>query len=411
MENIRVGIVGLGCRGSMILEGLLLGMEGLKITRVCDTYEDRVNKEIAAVEKIKGYRPLGTTDWHDLITCGDVDAILVLSSWENHVPVCLAAMEAHIPVATEVGGAYSLDDCWQLVRTQERTGSHFMFLENCCYGREEMLVMNMIKEGLFGQIVHCEGGYAHDLRTEVLFGRENRHYRLRNYIGRNCENYPTHELGPIAKILHINRGNRMLNLVSMASCAHGLNDYAQTHSDVDPALRTQRFAQGDIVSTLIRCANGESIAITLDTTLPRPYSRHFTVRGTRGMYNEDNSSIYLDRDHNESMHFNWQPQWNNVQNYFTDYEHPLWNQFLHDGVKGGHGGMDYLVYDAFFASVRNGTPAPIDVYDAAVWMAVTPLSEASIAAGSAPVDFPDFTSGRWLAREDSADAGIYTLDY
>ena len=173
-------------------------------------------------------------------------------------------------------------------------------LENCCYGRRELLVKNMVDLGLFGEIVHCSGGYLHDLRHEISFGRENRHYRLRNYINRNCENYPTHELGPIARVLDINHGNRMLSLSSFASKAAGLHQYISTDKSDDTELLNTQFAQGDIITTVIKCAGGQTIVLTLDTTLPRYYSRGFTVRGTKGFYEETTDSIFLDSQHREN---------------------------------------------------------------------------------------------------------------
>ena len=399
MEKVRVAVVGVGSRGRYMLEHCLLNMDNMCVTAVCDTYEDRTQWAAQKVEEVSGQKPFASTNWHDVLNPSFADAVLILSAWESHVPIAIEAMEKGIAVGMEVGGAYSLDQCWDMVRTYERTRTPFMFLENCCYGRIEMMVMHMVKQGLFGDVVHCEGGYCHDLRGEIAFGKENRHYRLRNYLHRNCENYPTHELGPIAQILGINRGNRFLSLVSMASSAKGMNTYAKHNANVDPALQTAQFAQGDVVTTIIKCANGETITLSLDTTLPRAYSRRFTVRGTLGMYMEDNHSIYLDTDFTEADHWDWSKQWNNANKYLEKYEHPVWEQYLKEGIRGGHGGMDGLVYDAFIEAVRNGTPCPIDVYDAAAWMAVTPLSEASIAKGGAPVEFPDFTNGAFCERE------------
>ena len=399
MEKVRVAVVGVGSRGRYMLEHCLLNMDNMCVTAVCDTYEDRTQWAAQKVEEVSGQKPFASTNWHEVLNPAFADAVLILSAWESHVPIAIEAMEKGIAVGMEVGGAYSLDQCWDMVRTYERTRTPFMFLENCCYGRIEMMVMRMVKQGLFGDVVHCEGGYCHDLRGEIAFGKENRHYRLRNYLHRNCENYPTHELGPIAQILGINRGNRFLSLVSMGSSAKGMNTYAKHNANVDPALQTAQFAQGDVVTTIIKCANGETITLSLDTTLPRAYSRRFTVRGTLGMYMEDNNSIYLDTDFTEADHWDWSKQWNNANKYLEKYEHPVWEQYLKEGIRGGHGGMDGLVYDAFIEAVRNGTPCPIDVYDAAAWMAVTPLSEASIAKGGMPVEFPDFTNGAFCERE------------
>lgn len=398
MENkLRIGMVGMGCRGYEVMK-TVLGVDGVALTCVCDLYPDRTEKARAKAEKMQGFSPRVTDDWHTMTDKKELDAVLVTCSWEPHIEMAVAFMEAGIPVGVEVGGAYSVEDCFLLVRTFERTGTPVMLLENCCYGRYELMVMNMAEQGLFGEIVHCEGGYRHDLRREITFGKENRHYRLRNYLARCCENYPTHELGPISQILHINRGNRMLSLVSVASKAKGLHDYIGRTENADRSLLERDFAQGDVVTTIIKCANGETVTLTLDTTLPRAYSRQFTVQGTRGMYSEENNSVYLDTDHDESMHFSWKKQWNNAESYLERYEHPIWREFLADGLRGGHGGMDYLVYRDFVRCVREGLPMPIDAYDMASLMCISALSEQSIAMGGAPVAIPDFTSGRWLTR-------------
>ncbi len=400
MDRVRVAAVGLGGRGYGILEVLLLRMDNVEVIAVCDLYEDRTAAAAEAVVRAYGEerRPFATTDYRAILTREDVDAVIIMSAWESHIPIAIDAMAHGKAVGMEVGGAYSVEQCFDLVRTWERTRVPFMLLENCCYGEAEMMVMNMVRLGLFGEIIHCEGGYRHDLRDEVIFGRENRHYRLRNYLTRNCENYPTHELGPIAQILDINRGNRFLSLVSVASRAAGLHEFVRSHPNADPRLATTPFAQGDVVTTVIKCARGETVTLTLDTTLPRAYSRGFTVQGTKGMYMEDNRSVFLDSDHGGADHWDWSPEWNNQVKYLEKYSHPTWVDYHKNGIRGGHGGMDGLVYDAFIECVRLGTPCPIDVYDAAAWMAVTPLSEQSVAMGGAPVAFPDFTNGLWVQR-------------
>lgn len=279
-------------------------------------------------------------------------------------------------------------------------------LENCCYGQRELMITNMVRQGVFGTIVHCAGGYHHDLRELVSTGKECRSYRLNNYIYRNCENYPTHEAGPIAKLLHINNGNRMLTLNSVSSAAVGLHEYCLAHREPGDPLRDTHFLQGDIVTTVIKCSGGQTITITLDTTLPRLYSRAFTVRGTKGMYFEDNDSIYIDGVHQE---FEWEPRkiWGNAGEYAEKYQHPLWQDFK---KTDDHGGMDTLVINAFLDSVKRGKRPPIDTYDTAVLMAITPLSEESILRGGAPVVFPDFTGGRWYRRNDIDTESEFCID-
>ncbi len=404
MSTFKVGLIGLGQRGYWHLKDILAEREDVTITFLCDTYEDRIAEGVKVVEEKKGNTPLTSTDYRELIESPEVDVVVIASAWENHIPAAIHAMRCGKQVCSEVGGAYSIDDCWDLVRTYEETGIHCMMLENCCYDRNELMVLRMVREGFFGKIVHCEGGYQHDLRCEVAMGEEIRHYRLRNYQNRCAENYPTHELGPIAKILDINRGNRMVSLVSMASGAWGLNTYAEENENVNPALRTFRFAQGDIVKTLIKCAGGETISLTLDTTLPRSYSRNFTIRGTKAFFSEDGNGIY-ENGMKEFGH-NW---YDNIDSYREKWESGIWDKFLHDGVKGGHGGMDWLIFDAYFEALKNNDVPPIDTYDMAAWMAITPLSEQSIARGSIPVDVPDFTRGQWLCRTDK-NHGFYCLD-
>lgn len=407
MKNLKIGHIGLGSRGSGLLKTMLL-VPDIEITAVCDVYQDRAEQGAAKILELTGKKPKICLDYHEILQDPEIEAVVIASAWESHVEIAVTALEAHKYVGMEVGGAYSVEDCWKLVRASERTGTPCMLLENCCYGKYELMVLNMVKSGVLGEIVHCAGGYHHDLRDEITFGRENRHYRLRNYLNRNCENYPTHELGPIAKVLDINRGNRMVSLVSMSSKAAGLHDYIKQNDKADKALLKQEFMQGDIVTTVIRCAHGQTITLTLDTTLPRPYSRGFTVRGTKGMYQEDNQSVFLDEMGSE-LHFKWQEQWGNADQYLKKYQHPIWTQYLEEGVKEGHDGMDYLVLSAFFESVRNRTQTPIDVYDAASWMCISALSEDSIACGGVPVSIPDFTNGKWLLERPVADAK-YRLD-
>lgn len=405
-KQINIAVIGLGnragneCGGNIIT---ILSIPNVRIAAVCDIYEDRRDNAAKLISE-KGFdTPDKEADYKKLLARSDIDAVMVFSGWESHVDIAVDAMKAGKCVAIEVGGAYSVDDCFRLVSTYEQTKTPFMFLENCCYGKNEMLIRNIVRDGLFGEIVHCHGAYAHDLREEIAFGKEKRHYRLNNYLNRNCENYPTHELGPIAKILNINRGNRMVRLVSVASKAAGLKQYISDRADTfeNKALIGADFKQGDIVNTLITCENGETISLRLDTTLPRSYSREFTVRGTKGMYEENTNSIFLDGDGEDwETVEHYRKVMDNAKNYEEKYLPRCWRNITPEEIEMGHGGMDYFVFSAFFDAVRNGTPMPIDVYDAAAWMCITPLSEQSIANGGTSVEIPDFTNGAWKTREN-----------
>ena len=396
MKNITIGVIGLGHRGYLMTKDVLLAQKDVTVAAVCDLFEDRVNQTADMVLEKTGSRPKCYYDYKALIDDPDIDTVTIMSNWETHVDMAVYAMKAGKPVALEVCGAYSVKDCWMLVDTYEATKTPFMFLENCCFGRREMMTLNMVEKGLLGDVVHCSGMYAHDLRNEITIGRENRQYRLANYLSRNCENYPTHELGPIAKVLRINRGNKMLSLTSTASKSAGLKQYVKDNKSDDEVLMNSEFAQGDIVNTIIKCANGSTILLTLDTTLPRYYSRGYTVRGTKGMYEECTDSVFLDRKEDVANEWVWRKTQNgNASNYEEEYDHPVWKAYLEEGVQGSHDGMDYLEFKTFFECLRENNPLPIDVYDAAAWLSITALSEQSISNGSAPVSIPDFTRGKW----------------
>jgi predicted dehydrogenase len=394
---VNVAVIGVSGRGMSLID-CLYRMGDVKITVVCDEYEDRMENAAGFIFDKCGYRPISCKNYMEVVKRGDVDCVITPSSWSSHIKIALAAMRAGKPVGIEVGGAYSLQECWELVKTSEETGVDCMMLENCCYGREEMAVLNMIKQGVFGEMIHCQGGYQHDLRHEIAMGMENRHYRFNNYQHRNGEIYPTHEVGPIAKYLDINRGNRFLTLTSMSSKARGLHEWIVQHKGPDHEHAKIEFTQGDIVTTMIKCAHGETVLLLHDTSLPRVYSRGGRVQGTKAIWMEDKKAIHIDgvspAERWEALEESWEP----FDKYLAIYEHPLWAEFRKGGVHGGHGGMDYLVLRAFLESVKYDSPVPIDVYDTAAWMAVTCLSEESIAMGSMPVTFPDFTGGKWINR-------------
>lgn len=399
MQKVKVALIGLGCRGKS-LASMMNEMEEAEIVAVSDVYEDRMEEAAALVKKACGRSPRQYADYREALKEKDVDAVVIATSWESHVTIAADSMRAGKVTALEVGGAYTVEDCESLVRVYEETKTPFMFLENCCYGKFELLSTALVRRGMMGEIVHCHGAYAHDLRAEVLGGRVNRHYRLNNYLTRNCENYPTHELGPIARLLNINRGNRMVSLVSVASKAAGLQTFASDPRNPDPTLSGKRFAQGDIVNTLITCEDGTTISLKLDTTLPRFYSREFTVRGTKGCCLQELNAVLLDDDGLEEF---FDPN-RSVRKYldsaekFSEYLPAIWKEAEKGRLTGGHGGMDMLMLREFFRAVLEEKPMPIDVYDAAAWMVITPLSERSIRTG-AGVPIPDFTHGAWKTRK------------
>ncbi len=398
MRKFKLGIIGLGARGYTMLRDVILPFPEIEVTAVCDLYPDRVEEAAKLIEEKRGTKPFGTTDYIELLEKADVEAVYVPSAWETHIEIAIAAIRRHIITGIEVGGSYSVEECWDLVHAYEETGTPVMLMENCCFYKDELLATAMARAGKFGEIVYCHGAYAHDLRSEIAQGNVNRHYRLRNYTARNCENYPTHELGPIAKLLNINRGNRFVSLVSVASKAAGLDQYLKDHPELiekDPTLKGRVFHQGDIVNTIITCQNGEQITLRLDTTLPRVYDREFTVRGTKGLYSQTTNTVFLDGE----PEFGPDKTMNNAQKYEEEFLPEVWKTMSDEAKRISHGGMDGVMFRVFLDHIESGEPMPIDVYDAAAWMSVTALSAQSIAQGGAPQACPDFTNGKYLLRE------------
>ena len=397
MDKIQLGFLGLGQRGRGLITNVLGNFPDVDIVAVCDEYADRTEDEAKRILEARGVEPAKYTHHSDLLSDPNVNTVIISASWEAHIPLAIEAMKKGKICGLEVGGGYSVDDCWALVRTWEETKTPFMFLENCCYGKDELIATRMARQGKLGEIVYAHGSYCHDLRWEICSGVKIRHYRLRNYLARNCDNYPTHNLGPIAKLLNINRGNRMLKLSSMASKARGLSEYVQGKEEY-AFLQDKHFAQGDVVCTNILCADGSLITLKLDTSLPRAYSREFTVSGTKGIFSVPDSVVLTD-----DMDFNHEVGMatyrGNAEQVYEENMPGIWKSITKEQIEAGHGGMDTLELQAFFGAALSGEEMPIDVYDAASWMVITCLTEASIANGGMPIDIPDFTGGRWVLRE------------
>ena len=402
MKKLNVGVIGIGGRG-LWLTKLLCNMASepefknmLAVAAVCDLHFERAAAAVRAVNEILGYEPKLFTEEDSFFDCAGLDAAIIATSWETHAPLAVKAMRRGIRPGLECGGASSLEQCFELVRVSEETRVPCMFLENCNYGREEMALQNMCEQGVFGELIHMQCGYQHDLRDYLAGCYESGHFRLAHHIHRNAELYPMHGLGPMMKMLKINEGNRITTLVSVSSKARGINEYAKNNYAEDHPLRTENVSQGDVVNTFLKCQNGETVLITHDSTLPRPYSRAGRVQGTKGIWMEDNRSIHIE---GMSPPEAWEPFDGFVER--NGFEHPVWKEYLSSGVKEGHGGMDYLVVREFVRSAISGAEPPIGVYDAALFMSVTPLSARSISLGSHPVEVPDFTNGKYMKLNES----------
>ena len=410
-KKVRLGFIGVGLRGRSHLE-MAMYRPDVEIVAICDIDPKAIAIAQDMIAK-KGRKQSvayqnGEHDFENLVKRDDIDGVIIATPWEWHVPMALASMREGKYTGVEVSATVKLQESWDLVNMYEKTGAHCMILENVCYRRDVMAVLNMVRMGMFGQLSHLQCGYQHDLR-EVKFndgvnaygggvefgekGFSEAKWRTQHSVDRNGDLYPTHGLGPVAEMLNINRGNQFLHLTSMASPSMGLHDYIVKKGGENHPNAKVKFKLGDVVTTLIKCANGETIMISHDTNLPRPYSLGFRVQGTNGIWMDDNKSIYLDGV-SPKKH-----QWEEFKPYQQKYDHPLWVSHAADAENAGHGGIDYFVLRAFIESIKRKVAPPIDVYDAAAWSAIAPLSEESIKNGSAPVPIPDFTRGKWRTNK------------
>ena len=393
MAKVRIGYVGVGLQGTSHVENLLK-IEGAEIVAVCDIIESKVKRAQDMVEKAGFKRPAGYSDgendWQRLCERTDVDLVYTATPWQWHVPVCLAAMNHGKHVATEVPAALSVEDCWKLVETSEKTGKYCIMMENCNYDKIEMLILNMVKKGLFGELLHAECGYLHDLR-DVKHDMEGEGVWRRDFSWtHNGDLYPTHGLGPIMQCMDINRGNNFDYLVSFATKSCGLHAYAVKKFGADSPQAREKFVLGDVVTTVIKTMNGETIVVTHDTSSPRPYSRNIMVQGTAGLVRKyPESKIYIEGV--TKTEDRWEP----IDEYLKKYQHPIWEELEGASKGAGHGGMDFIEDYRLVNALLKGELPDMDVYDAAAMSVIRALSEQSIAGGSKPVKVPDFTRGMW----------------
>jgi hypothetical protein len=391
MERVRIGFVGVGGMGSAHVRNFLR-IENVDIKAVCDIVDDKVKRiQEWCVDDGRpepaGYSR-GERDFERMCAEEDLDLVFTATPWRWHVPVCVSAMENGKHAATEVPAAVTLDECWQLVETAERLNKHCVMMENCCYGRSEMMVLNMVRKGILGEIIHGEAGYLHDLRGLKFSNHGEGLWRTAHSIKRDGNLYPTHGLGPVAQCMNVNRGDRFDYLVSMSCVSRGLNLYAAEKFGAEDPRALQKYALGDVNVALIRTVNGRTIYLVHDCDTPRPYSRINTVQGTKGIF-----SGYPDRIHIEGR--SPAHQWEEIDAYLKEFDHPLWQAKAQAARGAGHGGMDYIEDFRLIECLLKGEPMDMDVYDAAAWSVVSELTERSVADRSRPQDFPDFTRGRW----------------
>jgi hypothetical protein len=412
-QRAKLAFIGVGLRGQGHLDNALRRKD-VDVVAICDIDERMLQRSTDIIKKSGKPMPKVITGdvqaWRKILELKDLDGVIIATPWEWHAPMIIASLQAGIKyVGTEVMLGITLQDHWDVVKAAEQYKGHVMMLENVCYRRDVMAVLNMVRQGLFGEIIHLQGGYQHDLRHVKFNNGKDAHgggvefgekafsearWRTHHSVYRNGDLYPTHGIGPIAEMININRGNRFLSLSSFSTKPRGLHEYIVKNGGPSHPNARVEFKLGDVVTTMIRCANGETILLQHDTNLPRPYSLGFRVQGTHGLWMDVNKSLYI-----EGMSAK-HDQWEDAKSWLDKYDHPLWQRWSKETEGAGHGGMDFFVLHAFVESIKRKTATPMDVYDGAAWSAITPLSEMSIELGNETVEFPDFTGGQWMYRKN-----------
>ncbi len=410
MSKINVGLIGVGLRGTNHLENLLL-RDDVEVAAICDIDQARIKLNLDHIKKAGKKQPQvfgkNELDYKNLLELKELDAVIIATPWLWHTRMAKDAMLAGKYTGLEVSAANTLEECWDLVNTHEKTGAHLMILENVNYRRDILAVLNMVRQNVFGEMMHFRCGYQHDLRFVKLndgksaygkgveFGDKGiseARWRTQHSLLRNADVYPTHGVGPVAAMININRGNRFVSMTSHATKSRGLHNYIVENGGKDHPNAKLKFKMGDVITSTIETSAGETIIVTHDTSLPRPYSLGFRVQGTKGLWEDDGERIYVEGV--SEPH-----RWDEADPWLKKYDHPLWIKYGEYAEGAGHGGMDFFVLHAFIESAKLQIAPPLDVYDAAAWSAITPLSERSIENNGAPQYFPDFTRGMWLKRK------------
>jgi hypothetical protein len=391
---VRVGFVGCGLQGTEHIKNLL-DIEGVDLRAVCDIAPEKTARAQKLAKDAGRQEPKaftnGPRDFERLCAEEDLDLVYTATPWEWHVPVMLAAMNNGKHAATEVPAAQTVEDCWKFVEAAEKEKKHCVLMENCCYDRPELMVLHMLRNGLFGEAMHAEVGYQHDLREIKFETRDEGLWRRAHATRLNGNLYPTHGLGPAAQAMGVNRGDQFDYLVAMASNSRGLQDFQREHLPADDPRRKERYVLGDVHTSMIKTKLGKTIYMVHDTNLPRPYARYNVFQGSKGIYSGFPPRFYFDGQ--RPAH-----RYKSIDEFAALWDHPLWKDDRVVHATNGHGGMDFLEDLRLIECLQKGLPTDFDVYDAAAWSCMVELTETSATSRSKPVDVPDFTRGRWKDR-------------
>jgi len=408
VKPLRVGFVGVGGRGTGLLRQLLR-LDNIAVPAISDINPQNLARAQKLVSDTGLKNPEGysssETDFEKLCQREDLDLVLTATPWQWHAPICIAAMKAGKHAATEVPAALTVEECWQLVDTSEQTGKHCVMLENDCYYRETLMVLKMLREGVLGEPLFAEGGYMHDLRA-VKFNTvpNGEPWRLEHTIKRNGNLYPTHPIGPISWWLDINRGDRYTSLTSMSSRGGAMNEFAERTWGKDDWRTKTVYQQGDVNTSILRTAQGRLVHLVYDTNTPRVKEHITRFQCSKGVYSHMMGKMFIDgaslRGGESDDDEGWRNRnmWEDAEPYRQKYESQLWKDKGPTASSSGHGGVDYMLIYRLVKRLQAGLAPDMDVYDAAAWSAIFPISEASVAQRSALQEFPDFTRGKWSSR-------------
>jgi len=398
-KPLRAGIIGTGKRGQGLLRTAIV-MKDIEFTAFCDINKDNLAAAQSIVEKAGMKKPEGYSDgdyaYEKMLSRGDLDAVIIASPWQWHTKMAVTAMNNGVYAGVEVPSSQTIEECWELVNTHEKTKIPCMMLENWSFRRDNLAVLNMLRDGLFGQTIHCHCAHSHDCIDHWFFDKDgNIQWGGEFLVNRNCDQYPTHSLGPVLSWMDINCGDYLDTVTSNATESWGINAYFTRKFGANHPNAKRKYKQGDIVTSLIRTVKGKTIVVNYDMQLPRPYDNRWMIQGTLGVYDEDRSVLYI-TDKSPKYH-----EWESFAPYQDKYDHPWWKSMMENPENMGHGGTDYLELEKFFEAAREKKQTPIDVYDSVVMSCLVALSGESIEKGGVPVKVPDFTRGKWKTNKPS----------
>ena len=409
LATVKAAFIGVGARGPGHLR-FFSALPGTEVVAVCDLYEDLAKKaandarEIGAGKRHKDVATYfgGENKWQLMLEEVKPDVVFISTNWASHAPMAIGAMKSGAHAFVEVPIALTLEEMWNIVDTSEASGKHCMMMENVNYSRDELMFLNMCRQGVLGDLLHAEAAYIHELRGQMQEQKRGTgSWRTYHYAKRNGNLYPTHGLGPVAQYMNLARQeDNFESLVSFSTPALGRKAYAGKNYPKDHKWNQMEYKGGDMNTSIIKTTLGRTIMVQWDETSPRPYSRLNLIQGTKGTLAGFPTRVALEGgvEGLTEDHHSW-VQGEQLQFLYEKYDHPLYKRLNQKTKNSGHGGMDGIMMFRIVECLQQGLPLDQNVYEGCLWSAVSPLSEHSVANGGAPQAFPDFTRGKWTTTE------------